>query len=552
MKNYLFIFFALVLLASCNKNSLDITPSNELSDATVWNTPATATLFFNDIYNHLNAGPFGSNSYHLPSEISNDPLECYTDNATYGPEPGNESYLLFDTDSYGPANDLFNPQWTNMYADIRKCNLAIEKVTASNFPDATKKGMIAQARFLRAYFYKQLIDLYGGVPLITTVLDNTTQGDAIFYPRSSYADCVTFIQTECAAAAVDLPQKVTGTSVGYATWGAAMALKGEEELYAGKWSDAATTNQAIMTSGLYSLFPDYTGLFYANNDDNQEVLFDIQFAANIAAGPNASTKNIQQYWGVPGVAKGQGWGGNDPTQNLVDQYEYLDGKTAAGGSALYDPTHPYSHLDKRFYSSIIYDGSTWRGGIVYTRLGIANNANQINVVNVQGNAGRTGYFVKKYMDSTLASSAPTKLDGTNYIVWRYAEVLLNYAEAKNELSGPDQTIYNAINLVRTRAGLPNMPTGQTQVSMRAFVQHERRIELAFEGKYFYDIMRWKTAQAIFSQPIYGMEVTTSAGKLVYTKIQVRKINFDATKNYLQPIPQKVLDENSKLTQNPNY
>src|SRR6201991_2829084 len=218
MKNYIILFLAFLGLASCNKNSLNITPSNELSDATVWNTPATAQLFFNDIYNQLNAGPFGSNSYHLPSEISNDPLEVYTDNSCYGPEAVNESFLLFDPGSYGPANDLFNPQWSKMYADIRKCNLAIEKVTASSFPDATKKSMIAQARFLRAYFYKQLIDLYGGVPLITTVLDNTTQGSAIFYPRNSYADCVTFIQTECAAAAKDLPQKVTGTSIGYATW----------------------------------------------------------------------------------------------------------------------------------------------------------------------------------------------------------------------------------------------------------------------------------------------------------------------------------------------
>lgn len=545
MKKYLILFAVLAVFASCTKNTLEITPSNELSDATVWNSPATATLFFNDIYNQLNAGPWGSNSNHLPSEISNDPLECYTDNATYGPGPGNESYLLFDNDSYGPSNDLFGPQWANMYADIRKCNLAIQKVTASNFPDATKKSMIAQARFLRAYFYKQLIDLYGGVPLITTVLDNTTQGDAIFYPRNSYTDCVTFIQTECAAAVGDLPQKVTGTSVGYATWGAAMAMKGEEELYAGKWSDAAATNMAIMKSTLYSLFPDYVGLFYANNENNQEVLFDIQFA------PNIKSKRINQFWGVPMVAKGQGWGGDDPTQNLVDQYDFLDGKTAAEGSALYDPAHPYAKLDKRFYATVIYDGSIWRGAPVYTRLGIANNANQINVVNLQGNAGRTGYFMKKYMDSTI-SSAPSALDGTNYIVWRYGEVLLNYAEAQNELGGPDQTVYDAINQIRARGGLPKIATGLTQASMRSVIRHERRIELAFEGKYFYDIMRWKTAQSAFSQPMYGMKITTVNGQLVYTKVVVRNIVFDPAKNYLQPIPQKVLDQNTKITQNPNY
>lgn len=545
MKIYLIIFPALILLASCTSKSLEIVPTNALSDATVWTDASTANLFLNDIYNHLNPGPYSTNYLHLPSEVSNDPLDCYTDNATYGPGPGNESYLLFDNDSYGPSTDMFNPHWKNMYTDIRKCNLAIEKVTASSFPDATKKSMIAQARFLRAYFYKSLIDLYGGVPLITKVLDNTTQGDAIFYARSSYADCVAFIQKECTEAAADLPQKVTGTSIGYATSGAALAMKGEEELYAGKWSDAAATNLQIMNSAVYNLFPDFAGLFYSNNEDNQEVLFDVQYAATI------KPKSINQYWGVPQVAKGQGWGGVDPTQNLVDQFEYVDGKTAAQGSALYDPAHPYASLDKRFYASIIYDGSVWRGAPVYTRLGIANNANEINVVNKQGNAGRSGYFVKKYMDSTL-SNTPSTLDGTNYIVWRYAEVLLNYAEAKNEVSGPDQTIYDAVNKIRKRAGLPNLPIGLTQSTMRDAIRHERRIELAFEGKYFYDIMRWRTAESIFAQPIYGMKITTVSGKLNYEKVQIRKIVFNASKNYLQPIPQSVRDQNTKIDQNPNY
>ena len=545
MKQSLIIFSAIILLASCSEKPLEITPADKLSDATVWNDPSTAQLFLNDIYNQLNAGPFGSNYLHLPSEISNDPLDVYTDNSTYGPAPGNKSFLLFDNSSYGPSDDLFGPQWKNMYTDIRKCNLAIEKISASDFPDATKKSMIAQSRFLRAYFYKQLVDIYGGVPLITKVLDNTTQGDSIFHARSSYEDCVSFIQSECAAAAQDLPKSISGANVGYATWGAAMAMKGEEELYAGKWQDAAATNLQIIQSSFYNLFPDYAGLFYTNNENNQEVVFDIQYAANIRP------KKINQYWGVPMVPKGQGWGGNDPTQNLVDQYQYLDGKTAAEGSSLFDPDHPYENLDKRFYASIIYDGTFWRGNIIYTRLGIPNNSNQVNVVNKQGNAGRTGYFVKKYMDSTLPNT-PNNLDSTNYIAFRYAEILLNYAEAKNEVSGPDQSIYDAINKIRKRAGLPDLPDGLNQADMRNAIRHERRIELAFEGKYFYDIMRWKTAESIFSQPMYGMEITEVNGKLNYKKIEVRKIVFNPSKNYLQPIPQSVIDQNPKITQNPGY
>jgi starch-binding outer membrane protein, SusD/RagB family len=537
----------LVCLVSCSKNILNITPATTLSDATVFTDSSTAYLFLNNIYNDLNPGPFVSNSYNSPSEIGNEPLDEFSDNACYGPEAGTLSYSLFNNDSYGSstAAQIFNSQWTNMYVYIRACNLFIEKVTAANFQAGTTSSMIAQARFLRAYFYKNLIDLYGGVPIITKVLDNETQGDSIFYPRSSYDSCVFFIQNECTQAAANLPLTVSGVNIGKATQGAALALKGEEELYAGKWQDAAATNMQIMQSGVYSLFPDYVGLFYMSNEDNPEVVFDIQYAANI------KPRHNNQYWGVVDVAKGAGWGDCGPTQDLVDDFQFIDGKTAAEGSAYYDPANPYNNREKRFYASIIYDGCIWRGTPVYTRLGIANNVNQINVVGLAGNSGRTGYFVRKIQDSTIPST-PSTLDGTNVIVWRYAEVLLNYAEAQNELSGPDPTVYSAINLVRTRAGLPNVPVGLDQDSMRSVIRHERRIELAFEGKRFYDIRRWQTAPQIFSQPIHGMEITTVNGQLNYAVIPIRTVTFNPARDYLQPIPQTVLDQNPQLTQNPGY
>ena len=534
-------------LGACNKDPLSITPSTTLSDATVFGDTATAYLFLNDIYNQLNAGPWSSSFTNLPTEVSNDPLDDYTDNATYGPASGTLSSTLFDNDSYGPSAtaQIFGPQWVNMYSYIRKCNLFMQKISAAPFADASKKGMTAQARFLRAYFYKSLVDIYGGVPLITRVLDNSTQGDSIFYARSSYDSCVAFIQSECQLAAADLPVTQTGINIGRATKGAALALKGEEELYAGKWKDAAATNQAVMKLAAYKLFPDFAGLFYANNENNSEVIFDIQYA------PNLRPKHINQYWGVVEVAKGAGWGDCDPTQELVDDFEFTDGKTAAQGSTVYDPAHPYTGREKRFYSSIIYDGSVWRGETIYTRKGIANNANEINTTGKSGNTGRSGYFVKKILDSTIGS-VPGNLDGTNFIVWRYAEVLLNYAEAQNEDAGPDQSVYDAVNKVRERAGQPDLPAGLSQADMRTRIRHERRIELAFEGKRFYDLMRWKTAQAVFSQPIHGMQVSGTGNNLTYQVITIRNITFDPTKNYLQPIPQTVLDQNPKLTQNPNY
>lgn len=547
MKYFLIIFFAFITIVSCE--NLEITPSDRLSDAAIWNDPITAELFLNDIYFSLNAGPYPTVWTNLPSEISNDPLDNFTDNTTYGPDAGPASALLFNSGSYGPSNPLFNNQWRNMYANIRKCNLFMEKVTASKFPKATKQSLMAQARFMRAYFYKQLVDLFGGVPIITEVLHNDIEGEDIFYTRNTYEECITFIQEETTLAADSLPVSWTGKNIGRITRGAALAMKGEAELYAGRWSEAAATNQAIIdemgSTNIYGLFANYAGLFYANNENNKEVIFDIQFA------PELRYKNINQYWGVPMVAKGAGWGTCDPTQNLVDSYEFKDGLTEAEGSTLFNPAQPYTNRDNRFYASIIYDGSMWRGTRIYTRLGIPNNANEINITGKTGNCGRTGYFTKKQQDSTIYSTS-SRLDGLNVIVYRYAEVLLNYAEAKNELSGPDVSVYNAVNAVRFRAGQPGLPAGLDQDGMRQRIRRERRIEFALEGKYFYDIMRWRTAEVVFSQPIKGMKITSSGGVLTYTRINVRSVTFDPSKNYLQPIPQYALDQNPELVQNPGY
>lgn len=542
---YFLIFLGISFCISCSKNNLEIEPTDRLSDAIVFSDPATANLFLNDMYNSLNAGPYPTVFTNVASEVSNEPLDNFTDNTTYGPGAGLPSMQLFDAGSYGAANTLFDNQWKNMYTNIRKCNLFIEKITPSDFDEATKKQMIAEARFLRAYFYKQLNDLYFGVPIITKTLNNETQGDEIFYARNTYEECVEFLQTELQAAADDLPVSYTGKDIGRATRGAALGLKGEEELYAGKWQDAVNTNKLIMDENNYSLFPDYAGLFYTNNENNEEVLFDIQFASVL------KPKGINQYQGVVDVPKGGGWGSGDPTQNIVDEYEFTDGKTEAEGSAMFNPDNPYTNREKRFYASVIYDGSTWKGKVVYTRLGIPNNSNEINLTGKSGNCGRTGYFVKKTQDSTLPNNNVT-LDGNNYIVLRYAEILLNYAEAQNELNGPDQSVYDAVNLIRVRAGQPQLPAALSKDDMRKRIRHERRIELAFEGKYFYDIIRWKTATEIFNNPVYGMKITEQNGKLVYEKVPVRNIKFDAAKNYKQPIPQYALDQNTKLVQNPGY
>lgn len=546
MKNayIVYILACSLLLAACD-NSLDVEPTDQLTDASVWTTPANANLFLNDIYNSLNPGPQSTVFTNVPSEISNDPLDNFSDNSISGPLAGIPSYQNFAQGAYGPSAPIFTPHWKNMYENIRKCNVFIKNVTPANFDEDTKKGMLAQARFLRAYFYKSLMDIYGGVPLITVPLNREEQGDAIFNPRNTYEECVAFIQKECEEAAADLPLTVPAKDAGRATKGAALALKGEQELYAGKWRDAAATNLEIMQSNAgYDLFPDYEALFLPANENNQEVIFDIQYAANVKG------EIKEKYWNPVKVSDGGGWGAVNPTQDLVDDYEFLDGKTEAEGSAVFDPGNPYKNRDKRFEASIIYDGSSWKNGIIYTRLGVPNNTNELDASGA-GGKGRTGYFLKKMVDPAIV---PGTSAGANSIIWRYGEVLLNYAEAQNEAAGPDATVYDAVNKVRERAGLPDLPAGLSREQMRARIRRERRVELAFEGKRLFDIWRWRTAEQIFSKSLRAMKITSVAGRLVYEKVNAGggKISFDPSKNYLMPIPQTVIAQNSKIVQNPNY
>ncbi|MGX5820709.1 RagB/SusD family nutrient uptake outer membrane protein [Chitinophaga lutea] len=538
------LLFCMIALAACD-HTLDISPTDQLNDDDVWATPQNAQLFLNDIYNSLNAGPQSTVFTNLPSEISNDPLDNFSDNSISGPLAGIPSYQNFAQGAYGPSAPIFTPHWGNMYAAIRKCNIFIKEAGAASFDEAVKKPMVAQAKFLRAYFYKSLVDLYGGVPLIAIPLDRTQQGEAIFYPRSTYAECVDFIRKDCEEAVPDLPLKVAPKDAGRATKGAALALKGELELYAGRWQEAAATNLQIMQSGAgYDLYADYGALFLPANENNIEVIFDVQYAANIRGHIR------EKYWNPVRTSDGTGWGAVNPTQDLVDDYEFLDGKTEAEGSAQFDPAQPYANRDKRFAATIIYDGASWKGGVIYTRLGVPNNNNELDASGA-GGKGRTGYFLKKMLDPAIV---PGVSSGANPIIWRYAEVLLNYAEAKNEFSGPDNTVYNAVNLVRKRAGLPDLPAGLDKAAMRARIRRERRVELAFEGKRLFDLWRWRTAETVFSKPLRAMKITLAGGKPVYEKVNAGggKIAFDPSKNYLMPIPQSVIAQNNKISQNPNY
>jgi hypothetical protein len=541
----LLLMMVSLLNTSCKKSlddSLSVTPHDRLTGDVVFASTSTADLFLNDIYNSL---PDGNNWY--------DPFENWSDNSICGynwVNSRNEALQATYTPSTIDFGQALNLDWATNYGYIRKCNVFIANVTSSALPADYKKVRLAEARFLRAYFYHLIWMAYGGVPIITLPLDINTQGDKVFFDRNTSDDTYKFITTELAAVSTDLPTIASET--GRATQGAALTLKGWVELYNHDYATSAVTNKQIidnMGNGqVYDLFPDYGNLFL-DNTANKEAIFYRQYIPRVKGGA------FEGYNGATFTKGGveTSWGGVNPTQELVDDYAMDNGLPISSPASGYDLKHPYNHREQRFYKSIVYDGSFWYNDTIRTRQGI-NSPNEIDLSDAS-DAGQTGYYLRKRVNDKITLGSDNwdgHSGGQNYYYFRYAEVLLNYAEAQNESSGPDATVYDAINKVRTRSALPNLTPGLSQGGMRTAIRRERRVELAFEDKRWWDLMRWKLAEVNLNQPLHGIAISADASS--YTPVTTPGGNrkFDASKNYLFPIPQNAIDQNKKLKQNPGY
>lgn len=528
--------FLLLAAVSCNEDFLEITPKAQLSSESIFQDESGGDLFLNDIYGNLPDADAGSYNY--------DPMENYGDNSVSGFQWA-MSWQLSIARNYGPSNydpGLYNHSYPAMpfmynhtYRRIRKCNVFIQQVTEKdNFSAGWKSKRLAEARFLRAYYYHWMWMAYGGVPLIIEPLNKATQGNEIFKPRSTSEETYDFIVSELAAAAEDLPNEIGG---GRATKGAALALKGWVELYAYQYEEAAATNKRIIdemgNGNPYSLFPDYNAQFLAPNNNNSESIFAYQHALPA----NASSKS--KYFGPTGTYNG--WGQMQPTQNLVDDYAMANGLPITDPLSGYDPSNPYEGREERFYKSVIYHNSTFAGKTFDMKKGgefALNPGAEIN----------TGYFRRKGIDETI--SGRSNFDESNYIYFRYAEVLLNYAEAKIELGQLDTYVTDAIDQVRSRSNLPTLMEtynrALTQSELREIVRKERRLELAFENKRYWDLIRWKTAITVLNQPVFGVEITEGAEGLIYnTEVVVHRKEF-REKNYLFPLYQGWIDANPAI------
>lgn len=524
MKKYILISLTLLFITSCSSDFLDRNPLDRPSNEAFWNTEkdaiAAANGCYNDWYSIYNVCYF----------------DCASDNA-YNPFPW-ENWQTAATGDATPTSqvkDFFG------YGNITRCNNFLENIDRPEMDEDLRKRLIAEVRFIRAWHYFIKVTLYGDVPLVTKVL---TVEEANL-PRDPKEDVMKFIIDELTVAAQDLPVSYDSNNTGRATRGAALTLKGRMELFKGDYAAAANSAKQVMDLGEYSLFPDYRGIFKRANNGHDEIVMAVEYIEKI------SGNSIPIYLGPNSAGC---WASINPTQSLVDAFECADGKTI-DESELYNPKDPYKNRDPRLGISIIHPGAFYEGAYFNS---IDSDDPTRDYYAPYGRT-KTGYHSRKYIDDLSDYNNDYWNTDVNGIVMRYAEVLLMYAEGKIESGQIDESVYDAIDLVRRRAGMPDVDRSvySSQEKLRALVRRERRVELNMEGLRWFDICRWKIGEQVMPGQVWGAllgKVDPETGELTLTdeRIKVEVRNFDPAKNYLWAIPQSVIDATPAIKQNPGY
>lgn len=495
--------------------------------------------------------------------LDNNILDAITDDAEQTKDVSNA--MFYNNGSWNAFNNPLD-NYAKLYTGIRYANfflensldyqnfLAYKRDTMSDDQVSYKRDIqdIAwlrnEARVLRAYYYSELIKRYGDVPLITKVL---AFGENADIARTSYDDVVDYIVSEIDAVKGDLQVNWKTFDIskdGRITRDAAVAIKARTLLYAAsplhnpsndksKWQAAVAAAHDIIATGLYSIDNGrtYQNLFAADGPYlSNESIWTLRLGTSNAF--ERSNYPIETVGGNSGVT---------PSQNLVLAYEYKGAP---------DPANPYANRDPRLGYTVVVNNSTWTGRKIEIWEGGKDDRNQPNT-------SKTGYYLKKFLDSNL-NLEMNQVKTRNWFVFRYAEILLDYAEAMNEANGPDadpngwgMTARQAVNAVRSRAsvGMPDVVAAD-QAEMRDKIKRERRIELAFEGHRYWDLLRWKDAETALNQPLKGIKIDKNPdGTFAYTEFTVEPRVFTAPKMYLFPILQtEISKSNGILTQNPEW
>jgi starch-binding outer membrane protein, SusD/RagB family len=561
-----------VALTSCEGlfgDFLDKDPSFELREDQVFSNWANASRFHYDTYSYLRHGAL---------RINDSWLDAASDLAQTSYATGGVRTTFNVGNYYGSAgaNELITT-WKSYYEGIRKCNQTLAKIDgvpkAADLTEAKyqtdKANYKAESRFLRAYYYWELFLRYGPVPIVTEVIDPSTEGISGYTTRPTIKQYVVdFILAEladCESGLMPYSDGFNAANAGKISKPMARALYSRIMLYMASdrfrsesgitWAQAAAAAKSFIDTfgptGANNYFlttnPSNPGLAYTNailrtayEGGNREVIF---YRVNGTIGWSGINNDTP-------VGEG-GNGGLCPSQNLVDMYDMKDGSSpfaaydetgapvyngatapAINGASGYSDATLWTNRDPRLAATVLYHGATWGPGIINVILGQRDNP----VGNT--NSTPTGYYARKYIPENILNANHTGSSYRNWIFIRYAEILLNYAEAENEANGPSAVVYNALNSVRQRSGITGSVATRTdltssQDNMRKFIRKERTVELAFEEHRVWDVRRWNVATKALSRDIYGVAV--SSGGTVSRKVAQNRVFQD--KMYLYPIPE---------------
>lgn len=463
--------------------------------------------------------------------------------------------------------------WKNSYKGIRKVNLVLENIhKVPNFPtEELKKRYVGESYYLRAMLYFQLIKRYGGVPLVTRALNMGS--DNIDLPRNSYDECVAQIVKDCDEAVKYLGLRYEDADNGRATIGAARALKARTLLYAArplnnpenkleKWKAARDAAMDVIEMNQYTLYPDYKGLFFEVICD-EIILNRPRYQMNFNQGNTNGSHFFVRFIAPQGY---NGWMGTIPTQNFVDMFEDADGYPINHPNSTYDEQNPYEHRDPRFYHTILYNGRYWYNREMEFYREVDTDGNRTGIVGRdQGNKAKneSAYAIAKLWKEEFQRYNNTRVY-LNYIFFRYAEILLNFAEAQNEFEGPESSykglsVRDAINQLRDRVGHVHIreDISNTKETMRARVRNERAVELSFEDHRLYDLMTWKEGTTYLNTPMLGMDVLKYPdGTIKYERFNLseRLAKPRIFKDYMHryPIPQEEIYKSKVLKQNEGW
>ena len=562
MKKIIYIAFTALLMAGCHFLDFDET-SGIYTREDRYKTYDNIKKMLTNIYGYMPNKDI--------VDISSAMRDCGSDDAEYG-DP-DASVQRFNNGYWSPTSTV-DSKW-DLYYGIRAANEFLESMKTVDLSMYEHVAGFAeqmehmnyfpyQARVLRAYYLFELARRYGDIAMPLSML-SIEEANSI--GKTKFDDVIDFIAEECDTCANHLPisyKDLKDAEIGRVTKAFAMGIKTKALLYAAsplfnpegnaeKWQKAAKAAKDIIDLGLFVLDPNET----CNSTDSPEVIFQIFRSESQSFERRNFPVRFTQ--GDRGSSMSETY----PTQNLVDAFQTLAGHDIIldetgwhSADPAFDPTKPYEGRDPRFARAILADGMAFKGSTIEAFVGGADyHATR------QEHGSPTGYFLRRYIqeETDFDPEAPVKAMHV-WIVYRYAEVLLTYAEAVNEyLGGPDATDATfdnsarwAINLVRANAGMPLLDAGiTTKEAFRTAVQREWRVEFAFEDHRFWDVRRWKIGNDTQKQ-IDGVQIENNGGVKTYTRTKV-EVRPWSDKMYLYPIPQSEIFSNPNLTpQNPDW